>query len=360
MPSISLTSINSALEKKMDGTDSSSNLADVLRLANAADDFTSSVFYDSTTDMPTDSAFIGTLARKQDGTVFIYDGTDWTRPNKDGTISGGIVATGGDSTVDISGFRYHVFRSDGTLEVTSAGGNIEYLVVAGGGAGGDPGDATVGGGGGGAGGVSHHTGKAVTVTSYSVTVGAGGVATSRTSGSDSVFFGTTSKGGGVGGHDNSQGRNGTDGGSGGGGGVHGGAAPGGASTQTDTGGATGYGNAGGNNRSTSPYEGGGGGGADSAGHIWSDTNGAEGGSGKYFANFTNWGTDASNDASSGGGYFGGGGGSGDTKYGTIPNRAGGAGGGGTGNTSAGIDGTGGGGGCHFDGGDGIVIIRYEL
>ena len=87
MPSISLTSIISALEKKMDGTDSSSNLTDVLRLANAADDFTSSVFYDSSGVLPNDSAFIGTLARDQYGTVYAYDGSTWSRPNKDGSIT---------------------------------------------------------------------------------------------------------------------------------------------------------------------------------------------------------------------------------------------------------------------------------
>ena len=87
MPNISLTSINSALEKKMDGTDSSSNLTDVLRLATSADDFTSTVFYIDSSYLPTDSAFIGTLARDSDGTVYAYDGSSWTRPNKDGSIT---------------------------------------------------------------------------------------------------------------------------------------------------------------------------------------------------------------------------------------------------------------------------------
>ena len=87
MPNISLTSINSALEKKMDGTDSSSNLTDVLRLAKSADNFTSTVFYIDSSYLPTDSAFIGTLARDSDGTVYAYDGSSWTRPNKDGSIT---------------------------------------------------------------------------------------------------------------------------------------------------------------------------------------------------------------------------------------------------------------------------------
>ena len=71
----------------MGSTDSSSNLTDVLRLAKSADNFTSTVFYDSSGTLPTDSAFIGTLARDNDGTVFIYDGTNWTRPNQDGSIT---------------------------------------------------------------------------------------------------------------------------------------------------------------------------------------------------------------------------------------------------------------------------------
>ena len=86
MPNISLTSINSALEKKMDGTDSSSNLTDVLRLAKSADNFTSTVFYIDSSYLPTDSAFIGTLTRDSDGTVWLYDGINWTIPNKDGSI----------------------------------------------------------------------------------------------------------------------------------------------------------------------------------------------------------------------------------------------------------------------------------
>ena len=86
MPSISLTSINSALENKMGSTDSSSNLTDVLRLAKSADNFTSSVFYDSSGSLPTDSAFIGTLARDNDGTVRAYDGTSWSRPNQLGSL----------------------------------------------------------------------------------------------------------------------------------------------------------------------------------------------------------------------------------------------------------------------------------
>ena len=86
MPNISLTSINSALEKKMDATDSSSNLTDVLRLAKSADNFSSTVFYIDSNYYPTDSAFIGTLARDSDGTVLAYDGTSWTRPDTNGSL----------------------------------------------------------------------------------------------------------------------------------------------------------------------------------------------------------------------------------------------------------------------------------
>jgi hypothetical protein len=53
------------------------------------------------------------------------------------TAWGGVIATGGNATNDIGGYRIHTF----TL---SAGGNVEALVVGGGGGGGE----TIGGGGG--------------------------------------------------------------------------------------------------------------------------------------------------------------------------------------------------------------------
>ena len=57
-----------------------------------------------------------------------------------------ISATGGDSTLDITGYKVHIFTSTGpaTFQVDSGGGDVEYLVVAGGGSG----SAQYGGGGG--------------------------------------------------------------------------------------------------------------------------------------------------------------------------------------------------------------------
>lgn len=294
--------------------------------------------------------------------TYITNGSGWYKLQ----TNVGLTATGG-STSTYDGYKYHVFTSDGSFEITKAGigeedyTHLEYLVVAGGGAGGDPGDSTTGGGGGGAGGVSYHTGKVGSVGTYPVTVGAGGSASSRQNGSPSVFYGTTSIGGGQGGDDFSNGFEGQDGGSGGGGGVHSQGTSRGSSTQTDTGGATGYGNRGGYNKTTGPgYEGGGGGGAGAVGNEVAVDGNGDGGDGRYFEPFKHWGTDSANSTTpSTKGYFGGGGGSGSTKYGGT-DYSGGAGGGGNGNSSQGLDGTGGGGGCHKDGGDGIVIIRYKV
>ena len=76
--------------------------------------------------------------------IQVYDGTEWK------VFAGvsGLAATGGNSTIDSGGYRYHVFTSNGTFTITAGTGNIEYIIVAGGGGGGG-GDV---GGGGGAGG----------------------------------------------------------------------------------------------------------------------------------------------------------------------------------------------------------------
>ena len=66
--------------------------------------------------------------------------------------SGGVIATGGTETVvNIGGINYrvHVFTSTGTFNVT-AGGLVEYLIIAGGGSGGGGSNASGCGGGGGA------------------------------------------------------------------------------------------------------------------------------------------------------------------------------------------------------------------
>ena len=103
-----------------------------------------------------------------------------------------------------NGYKVHVFRNSGTLNVT-APGEVEYLVVGGGGGG------VVGGGGAGGyrssvggessgGGSSVETKLLLNPGTYSVIVGGGGVgaghaATSQTSGSNSSLYNITSIGG---------------------------------------------------------------------------------------------------------------------------------------------------------------------
>jgi len=214
-----------------------------------------------------------------------------------------------------------------------------------------------------------------------VTVGAGGG--SQASGSDSVFDTAgvgagpiTAEGGGSGGRGEAGG---TAGGSGGGGGYPVG---GGEGTQGDSGGGTGYGNDGGNG-ANSCYIGGGGGGADAAGESSCATHTparADGGAGKLFSSFVEYGTDSSNVASTGanGGYFGGGGGAGVHTSFTNIGGIGGVGGGGDGprpaavaageagiaNTGGGAGGTGAASGTSgpsgATGGSGVVLVKNNL
>ena len=127
-----------------------------------------------------------------------------------GLNESGMQATGGVihdySTTPGDVFRAHIFTASGTFEVTEPGSfndTLEYLVVAGGGGGGGY-SGSNGGGGGGAGGLrtnlSGHpkAGAAYPVpafpTSYTVTVGAGGVYQSSpapgTDGTNSEFYPT--------------------------------------------------------------------------------------------------------------------------------------------------------------------------
>jgi len=151
-----------------------------------------------------------------------------------------VAATGG--TVTTSGdYKIHTFTSSGTFTVTEVGNpsgsdSVDYLVVAGAGGGGSSGPVGKGGGGG-AGGFREsvpnpaawtaspiaNPGGAlpVSVTSYPVTVGAGGAGgnhpgTGAANGSSSSFSTITSAGGGGGGNHPQTFRDGRDGGSGGG------------------------------------------------------------------------------------------------------------------------------------------------
>jgi hypothetical protein len=244
-------------------------------------------------------------------------------------------------------------RAYGMLSSKSTNVSASYLVVAGG-AGGN-------GAGGGAGGLLTNSITLSLLTTYTITVGAGGALGTGTgqkgfNGADSSLSGTgittqTASGGGGGGSAGSSGFNaGANGGSGGGGGnftaVNG---PGGTGT-------SGQGNNGGSGTYTPQYGCGGGGGSSSAGGNGTGTNGGNGGAG----------TASSISGSSV--YYAGGGGGG-VQSGTA--GTGGNGGGGNGNTgsTAGSNATantggGGGGGAILtsstggNGGSGVVIISY--
>ena len=230
--------------------------------------------------------------------------------------------------------------------------DIDYLIVGGGGAGGATNNTDGSGGGGGAGEVLEDTGS-VSVGTYSITVGAGGVSTSTSSftqadgGSSSINTVDTAVGGGGGGSSNSSFHDGRAGGSGGGGGAQ--------NSSSGSGGSATAGFAGGAGRDNS--WGGGGGGASEVGEVGSTT-GGDGG-------------DGVSSSISGSAVTYGGGGGGGYKGGIYVAGTGGAGGGGNGGESAvGADATantgGGGGGAGADGtsylggdgGSGIVIISY--
>jgi hypothetical protein len=296
--------------------------------------------------------------------------------NQDGTPSSNsinktvfAVPTGGVITV-ASGYRIHTFNSSSTFSIPSGLtlSNVEYLVIAGGGGGGS-GDASpsASGGGGGAGGYrcsvpgdSSGGGSSaesriasLTAGSYSVTIGAGGSARVSSGGSDgsgypgsnSVFSSITSIGGGGGGCGTAYP---PDSGGSGGGGDYG---AGGSGT-------SGQGYTGGTGRSN-PYYGGGGGGAGQTGRNY-NTNSGRNGDGGSGVPSTITGSSV---------YRAGGGGAGVYSGNYTGVGLGGAGGGGNGGRydspgQAGTANTGGGGGGGpnpgYNGGSGVVIIRYQI
>jgi hypothetical protein len=308
-----------------------------------------------------------------------------------------IAATGG--TVTCSGDdRIHTFTGPGTFAVTSvspcaANNLVSYMVVAGGaGSGGMTPNCNGGGGGGGAGGfretkspITPYTASplcghgtpgnriTVTATSFPITVGGGGDGKTSNncvggSGSNSQFSTIIAAGGGGGGTGNcgSPARNGVAGGSGGGGGS-GPATAGAGNTPPVT---PSQGNSGGTSGG-SPYGAGGGGGATVAGTNSGPT--AQSGPGGAGATTSITGSPVA--------YAGGGGGGGRTPSpgGGVTHGTGGTGGGGRGQgpDNAGAGGTvntggGAGGGVPsatpgpipaagqgFNGGSGIVVIRYK-
>ena len=273
-------------------------------------------------------------------------------------------ATGGHTITKDANYWYHVFNSSGTF-TPSQSVTADILVIAGGG-----GAGYNNGGGGGAGGLLAHNSQSLTSgTSYTITVGAGGVENTG-NGSNSQFGSlTASVGGGGGGNYYSV--NGSNGGSGGGGGAQPngespflGAGSGGSPT-------SGQGNSGGAGQSNGHpnHLGGGGGGAGTAGT--SAASGSHGGNG--VSTYSSWGAATSTGQNIGGTYWyagGGGGGRSNQNGGTGGNGGGGNGGGNIGPV-AGTANTGGGGGAQPNqgtgsnlagqaGGSGIVIVRYPV
>jgi hypothetical protein len=258
------------------------------------------------------------------------------------------------------------FTSVGTTTWTAPAGvtSVEVLVVAGGGAGGGIGSNYTGSAGGGAGGLIYNSNFAVTPgTAYTVTVGAGGTASSSAAnganGSNSVFSSLTAIGGG-GGATGSMGstQTGNTGGSGGG--------SCGQSEVPATGanGTIGQGNPGGGFRGSGYRGGGAGGGAGQAGATNLAALGlATGGAGLQFVitgtpiYYAGGGGGSSNSGAQSSGGIGGGG-AGGIAGGSISELNGTA---GTANTG------GGGGGCTSNnvnygtpgsGGSGVVVLRY--
>ena len=272
-----------------------------------------------------------------------YTGTLRTRAHAT-TIS----ATGGTvSTVD--GFKYHTFTTTGSsqsFQITSGGGDVEYLIVGGGGGGGG-GNA---GGGGGGGGVITWKIANMEPGTHTITVGGGGYGS--TSGGTAAEGGTSSFGSlksvNGGGRGQAQGGAGASTGGSGGGSAGGGGA--GTTSVSSGAGRDGQGNRGGNGWYENYADGGGGGGgASSHGVDASKNQGGNGGGGLAV-----WGKT----------YGGGGGGccyNANISYGG--NGGGGNGGSTVVNPGAGTNGTGGGGGAGptgATGGSGIVILRYVM
>lgn len=270
-------------------------------------------------------------------------------------------ATGGDVITTDGTYWYHAFLSTGTFTPTTSL-TCDYLVVAGGGGGGSN-----AGGGAGGGGLRLATSQSLTISSYAVSIGAGGMygatngSTTGTNGTNSSFNGLSASGGGRGGMNGFAGSAGGSGGGGAGSGYAGGAGNAGSYSPVEGyAGGTGVGFAGA----------GGGGAAGAAANASGSNSASNGGAGANSYNgttFTSWLTATVTGAS---GYLAGGGGGG-SEGGTKGN--GGIGGGGNGgqangNGTSGTTNTGSGGGGGSNGavvlggagGSGLVIVRYAV
>ena len=293
----------------------------------------------------------------------IYNGTGWVQLQYAGSMLSASY-TGATASTD-GNYRVLVYNGSGTFTTTLApvGTTVEYLVIAGGGGGGG----SWGSGGGGAGGYLAGTLSPAASTTYTITVGAGGVAgawqgAASANGADSVISATglttiTAIGGGRGGSED-PGYNALTGGSGGGG-------SNGTSQSNGLGaaGTTGQGNAGANG--SGPYiSGGGGGGSGSAGFIPTTSSAGTGGAGTASAitgtavtRAGGGGGGAHSSTYQTGGTGGSGGGANGGSYGGLPGAAtvntGSGGGGAAGRQS--IDGS-----VGTNGASGVVILRYRF
>jgi hypothetical protein len=280
----------------------------------------------------------------------------------------------------ISGYTVYVFGGSGSFNGTAVPNstfNVSYLIVGGGGGGGygantSTGNAFIGGGGGGAGGLLTNYGSGPTMTlklntSYNLTVGLGGAAS--TNGQNSTFGPANGPqliavGGGGGGN------NGMDGANGGSGGGAGSTNVFNSTVKLPGNGTSGQGYAGGTGDPgiLQSSSGAGGGGAGAAGHI----PGAVNSNGVLMTVGGNGGIGLSNQITGTPTYYAGGGGGGSA----TNVSQGGQGGGGNGSNSSvsssggfsagglpGMSGTGGGGGGGANnggmGGSGIIIIRFR-
>ena len=275
-----------------------------------------------------------------------------------------VVATGGTVTT-FGSYKIHTFTTSGTFSVTSPG-DIEYLIIAGGGAGGNREEYSYyTAGGGGAGGYLESNSFTVSVSNYSIVIGAGGSASGTAStdggnGSNTTFGSIAAIGGGGGGGNNI------------GTALSNGGSTGGAAMQAGTVGVptTGQGNAGGAHNASEPKHAGGGGGAGGVGQDGDGTSAGDGGIGKY-SSITGTSIGRAGGGGGGGGYYG----TTDIEPPGSASEGGGAGGtsGGSGSTgtsgTSGTINTGGGGGAGpsvgastssspGNGGSGVVIIRY--
>jgi hypothetical protein len=241
------------------------------------------------------------------------------------------VITGGTASSS-GGYTYRTFTNSGTLTVAGAAKTMDILVVGGGGADSNGSSNTAGWGGGGGGGMQYATGYSVPAGSYTITVGAGGSASTGNNATPTGFGNLAFAAGG--GQGNFCG-------------------PGGSASSSTYSGFTAYNNTGGSGDGSNRV-GGGGGGAGGNGGAASGGNGGNGGSGRAIFNST---------------YAGGGGGGGNSSGGSA--GSGGGGRGANGSESNGVDGTAGtgggaGGGRSFSGsasrtnvgGSGVVVVRY--